>query len=346
MQEEVPLLPTDAEWIIGHKTTLAGEIPIISTKLTAKDILGSWKVRWGINRMEYKVAPGLYGVGEPGEDSPVLVTANYKMTFDRLRSELSGINAWVLVINTRGVNVWCSAGKGTFSASEIARMIFMTNLSWVVSHRTLVLPQLSAVGVAAHKLLKSGFRVVYGPVRACDLPDFLSAGMKASPQMRRVNFGFADRLVLIPMELVRIIKLVIAAYLFIFILNLLKIWSVSFSATIPYLGAIIAGCVLTPALLPWIPGRSFAWKGWLLGLIWAIAVILYFSPATLSGWSKALVYLLIFPALSSYLAVNFTGASTFTSLSGVQRELKVALPAAIISAGLGFVLLVLNQFIL
>ncbi|KUK53499.1 MAG: CO dehydrogenase/acetyl-CoA synthase gamma subunit (Corrinoid Fe-S protein) [Desulfotomaculum sp. 46_296] len=309
--------------------------------------MGSWKVRWGINRMEYKVPPGLYGVGEPGEDSPVLITANYKMTFDRLRKELSGVDAWVLIINTRGVNVWCSAGKGTFSAAEIARMIAVTNLSWVVSHRTLVLPQLSAVGVAAHKLLKmSGFRVIYGPVRACDLPDFLEAGMKASPQMRRVNFGFADRLVLIPMELVRVIKFVAAAYLVLFILNFLKIWSVSFVATLPYLGAVITGCVLTPALLPWIPGRSFAWKGWLLGLIWAIALILYSSPSIPSGWNRALVYLLILPALSSCLAVNFTGASTFTSLSGVRRELKVALPAAIISAGLGVILLVLTQFAL
>ena len=297
--------------------------------------------------MEYKVPPGLYGVGDPVEDSPVLVTANYKMTFDRLRKELSGVNAWVLVINTRGINVWCSAGKGTFSASEIARMIAMTNLSWVVSHRTLVLPQLSAVGVAAHRLLKmSGFRVVYGPVRACDLPDFLRAGMKATPQMRRINFGFADRLVLIPVELARVIKIVIAAYLVIFILNLLKIWSVSFTSTLPYLGAVITGCVLTPALLPWIPGRSFAWKGWLLGFLLAVAVILYSFPAMASDWNRALVYLLILPALSSYLAVNFTGSSTFTSLSGVQRELKVALPAAIISTGLGVILLVLNQFVL
>ena len=309
--------------------------------------MGSWKVRWGINRMKYKVPPGLYGVGEPGEDSPVLVTANYKMTFDRLRMELSGVNAWVLVINTKGINVWCSAGKGTFSASEIARMVAVTNLSRVISHRTLVLPQLSAVGVVAHKLLKmSGFKVIYGPVRACDLPDFLRAGMKASPQMRRVNFGFADRLVLIPIELVRVIKPVITAYLVIFILDLLKTWSVSFAATLPYLGAIITGCVITPALLPWIPGRSFAWKGWLLGLIWAVAVVLYSFPSVTSGLNRALVYLLILPALSSYLAVNFTGASTFTSLSGVQRELKVALPATIFSAGLGVVLLVLNQFIL
>lgn len=297
--------------------------------------------------MKYKVPPGLYGVGEPGEDSPVLVTANYKMTFDRLRMELSGVNAWVLVINTKGINVWCSAGKGTFSASEIARMVAVTNLSRVISHRTLVLPQLSAVGVVAHKLLKmSGFKVIYGPVRACDLPDFLRAGMKASPQMRRVNFGFADRLVLIPIELVRVIKPVITAYLVIFILDLLKTWSVSFAATLPYLGAIITGCVITPALLPWIPGRSFAWKGWLLGLIWAVAVVLYSFPSVTSGLNRALVYLLILPALSSYLAVNFTGASTFTSLSGVQRELKVALPATIFSAGLGVVLLVLNQFIL
>ncbi|RXM20875.1 acetyl-CoA synthase subunit gamma, partial [Citrobacter sp. AAK_AS5] len=84
---------------------------------------GRWRVRWNIKRMDYRVAPGLYAVGEPTADSPVLVTANYKLTFDGLRSELGGVDAWMLVLDTLGVNVWCAAGKGTFSTAELARRV-------------------------------------------------------------------------------------------------------------------------------------------------------------------------------------------------------------------------------
>lgn len=56
-----------------------------STHLTFHDILGSWKARWGINRMNYRVEPGLYRVGNPYESSPVLITANYKLSFVRAK---------------------------------------------------------------------------------------------------------------------------------------------------------------------------------------------------------------------------------------------------------------------
>ena len=81
------------------------EIMQTSTELTVSDILGTWKARWGINRMNYKVEPGLYCIGKPDSNSPVLVTANYKMSFDMLRKELNGIDAWILVLDTKGINV-------------------------------------------------------------------------------------------------------------------------------------------------------------------------------------------------------------------------------------------------
>ena len=68
-------------------------------------MLENWKVRWGIGRMSASVTPGIYGIGKPDANSPVLVTANYRLTFDALRKELSGISAWILVLDTRGVNV-------------------------------------------------------------------------------------------------------------------------------------------------------------------------------------------------------------------------------------------------
>ena len=88
----------------------AGPAPALSTRLTWRDVLGGWRVRWGIGRMRYMISPGLYRVGEPDRQSPVLVTANYKLTIDAVRCELAGLNMWLLVLDTKGVNVWCAAG--------------------------------------------------------------------------------------------------------------------------------------------------------------------------------------------------------------------------------------------
>ena len=128
------------------------------------------------------------------------------MSFDRLRKELAGFDAWILVLDTKGINVWCAAGKGAFGTGEIVHRIEATGLAGLVSHRTLILPQLGAPGVAANEVLKkSGFRVIYGPVRASDLKVFIEAGMKATKDMRAVKFDFMDRLVLTPVELAHVI---------------------------------------------------------------------------------------------------------------------------------------------
>jgi CO dehydrogenase/acetyl-CoA synthase gamma subunit (corrinoid Fe-S protein) len=89
-------------------------VPQVGTKLTRADRLGTWKARWDIGRMDYLVPPGLYAVGNPTPADPVLVTANYKMSYDIVRSVLEGRNVWLLVLETYGINVWCAAGKGTF----------------------------------------------------------------------------------------------------------------------------------------------------------------------------------------------------------------------------------------
>ena len=151
--------------------------------------------------MSYTVDPGLYAAGNPSPESPVLVTANYKLSFDMLRRELPGIDAWILVLDTKGINVWCAAGKGTFGTGELVRRVKAVKLESVVSHRRLVLPQLGAPGIQAHVVKQeSGFAVDFGPVRAADLPAYLRAGRKATPEMRAVRFGWRDRLELTPME--------------------------------------------------------------------------------------------------------------------------------------------------
>jgi hypothetical protein len=139
-----------------------------------KDHVGAFLVRVGIGRNNYKIAPGLYGVGNPGNDSPVLVTANYKLTFDTLRKELRGIDAWLLVLDTRGINVWCAAGKKTFSTEELVSRVRITELEKIVRHRELIVPQLGATGVAGYRVKKAcGFKVIWGPIKARDIRSFL-----------------------------------------------------------------------------------------------------------------------------------------------------------------------------
>ena len=325
---------------MGSVQTPMGEIPQISSSLTWADRMGSFKARWGIGRMHYTVEPGLYALGSPNAQSPVLVTANYKMSFDRLRESLPGHDAWVLVLDTQGINVWCASGKGSFGTKELVRRIQSSDLDRLVSHRNLILPQLSGPGVAAHEVKRlSGFKVVYGPIRAKDLPAFMEAGLKATPEMRIKTFTTWERIVLIPVELVNALKaLVIIVPVIVIISGFLgpggfweNILSYGLFSIPALLVAIMAGAVLTPLLLPWLPGRAFSLKGLLMGLLTA-ALLLVSRWGDLGAWEarlEILAWCLLALAVTTYLAMNFTGASTYTSLSGVKKEMRWALPLEI-----------------
>lgn len=315
-------------------------IPVVSTKLSIRDIIDGWKVRWGIGRSRYVVTPGLYACGKPTARSVVLVSANYKLSFDMLRKELAGIDAWILVLDTKGVNVWCAAGKGTFGTQELIRQVKNVGLASLVSHRTLILPQLGAPGVAAHEVAKAtGFRVVYGPVRAKDIPAFLAAGMKKNDAMRRVEFRLADRLAVAPIELVHAWPFAVAALLLSALFAAISgsSWLASFIKTaVLFISPLFIGALLFPCLLPVLPCRAFALKGAFLGLLWSAFAI----KISGLGVMEAIAYLLLATSLISYISMNFTGSSTFTNLTGATREVKIGLPIMIMAALTGLVVIV------
>lgn len=336
------------KWISDEISTSEGLVPRVKTKLTTEDKLGVFKVRFGINRMNYKINPGIYAVGTPDKDSPVLVSANYKLSFDSLRKELDGLNVWIMVLDTKGVNVWCAAGKGTFGTKEIINRISMVRLLGIVSHRTIILPQLGAPGVNAYEITKqTGFNVVYGPVRAEDIKEFLKSGMKATEEMREVKFNIKDRAVLTPVEFIGTLKIAVMIFGIMFIINLFAVNPFGLVDFYSLMGALLVGTVITPILLPWIPVRAFAAKGWILGLLWAAVVNI------INGWPnmpaygllKTVSYLLILPSVSAYCTMNFTGSSTYTSFSGVMKEMKAAIPFIIVSIVIGIILLLINCFI-
>jgi hypothetical protein len=341
------LSPCDHPWITGARDTPAGPVPVVSTRFGASERWGSWRARWGIGRMKYNVPPGLYGVGSPDAWSAVFVTCNYKMTFDRVRRALAGRDGWILVLDTRGINVWCAAGKGTFGTGELVNRIASTRLAAVVSHRTLVLPQLGASGVAAHEIAKqTKFRVIYGPVRVEDLPAFLDAGMKASTGMRRARFALRDRVILIPEEVAAIVInkavwVILALWMAGFLG--LKIFSFDLPAV---LGALLIGAVAVPIFLPWIPVRPFSLKGALLGVVFAAVLVAFRGwPASPAGWFGAGSYFLALPALSAFTAMGFTGTSPITSLSGVVKEMKTAVPLIVLSLVLGVAAMVTSAIV-
>jgi hypothetical protein len=303
-------------------------------------------MRWGIGRTRYSIAPGLYAIGNPTDESPVLVTANYKMTFDIVRRDMHDHNAWILVLDTKGVNVWCAAGKGTFGTEELIHQVQSTKLNQVVSHRTLIVPQLGAPGVICHKVSKAcGFKVIYGPVRSTDLPRFILNDNTATDDMRRVNFDLIDRLVLTPVELVNMRTQILWSLVVLFILggigadiySLSAAWSRGGAAIITGLVGVFTGAVVVPALLPWLPGHAFAMKGAVAGLI--IGFIGAAALHTSLSWMNALALIMAITSISSWCAMHFTGSSTYTSPSGVEKEMRQAIPAqaaALFVAGLSW----------
>jgi hypothetical protein len=334
----------DQYFVTGQLETLAGPVPVVPAELTWRDRRGGYKVRWGIGRYTYTVDPGLYAVGAPTDLSPVLVTANYKLTFDALRRTLTGRDAWILVLDTRGINVWCAAGKGTFGTAELTSRVNSTGLALLVSHGVLVLPQLGATGVAAHLVRRAtGFRCVWGPVRATDLPAFLDARMRATRDMRTVTFPLRDRLVLMPVEAVNVLGLTLAVAAGAAVVGGIGpgFYSISRAlerspiAAAAAFAAIVSGTVVTPVLLPWLPSRMFAEKGAAVGIAAALLIDAAFwsAHAPLSLAAAGLVAVVG----SSFAGMNYTGTSTFTSLHGVEKEMRLVMPwqalGALLAAG-------------
>jgi hypothetical protein len=309
-------------WIVGSVAVEGRSVPVVSTRLSRKDAWGAVKVRWNIGRDRYAVPPGLYAAGVPTAESSVLVTANYKLSFDTLRKNLPGIDAWILVLDTKGINVWCAAGKGTFGTRELEQRIMKVKLEEAVSHRTLILPQLGAPGVSAPEVKKAtGWTVKYGPVRAEDIPAYLEAGQRKDDAMREVRFLLPDRMAVAPVELVQgwpVLLAVLAASVLAGLPFTRGYGARLFSFFIPLAGGLLVAVFGFPALLPYLPFRAFALKGAVLGMVWGAASSLVAGASALSA---AGVVLLVTP-LAAFIAMNFTGATTFTSQPGAALEVR------------------------
>lgn len=288
-------------------------------------------VRLGINRDHYRVSPGLYALGNPHDKSPVIVTSNYKLTFDIVRKEMTEHSCWILVLETYGINVWCAAGKKSFSSEETARRVKEVQLSKIVSHRTIIIPQLAAPSVAAHKLKGlCGFKGVFGPIRARDLPEFIDNKMTAAPEMRQVFFPLVQRLDVAMVEVYGARKFLGWCLLICFILAGFGpggfsaqgiLWS-GLGAFAVVISGFISGAFVVPSVLHLLPARAFAVKGLITGSAAGLILGISLARSLPEGFAAVAGT----AAMSSWFAMHYTGSTPFTSLSGVDREMKIYMP--------------------
>jgi hypothetical protein len=332
--------------------TPVGEIKVISNELLPKDKKEHYGVMWGYKRNDYMIKPGIYALGNPKATSPVLVSCNYKLTFDTLRKDLNGLDCWILILETNGVNVWCASGKGIFGTEELIRRIKKTKLEALVTHKMLIIPQLGASGVSISKLkAETGFRGIFGPIRSEDIKEFINNKFKPSEGMRQVKFDFKDRAKLTPLNFVQNFKYYLFALALLLIINIvgslakgleISIIKATLVQSIPALCGVIVAAVVFPLTLPLLPFKSFSLKGVTLSAIfvaiWFWTMNYLHIPITMNF----IGYSLIISALITNICLSFTGSTTYTSFSGVVKETLWALPLCILFAVIGIAMMIMN----
>jgi NAD-dependent dihydropyrimidine dehydrogenase PreA subunit len=245
--------------------------------------------------LPHATKPGLRRIGNPTPDAPVLVTGNYALTVRRLERELRGRDLWLLVANSRGINVWCAAGGGHFTHHDVIAAIRAERLAERVDHRRLVLPQLAATGIERRPIADAtGFEARWGPARLEDLPGFLDRHCKVKASDRVMRFPAWERAELAAMWAVPIAA--IAAL----VLALLFGGGAAVAAVVVVATAVF-GIFLAQPVVP-IVGR-FAW----LTFIGAAAV------ATAAGAGALL--LAGAAQLPAIVGLAVTGAATVAILS-------------------------------
>lgn len=137
---------------------------------------------------------GLISIGNPDRNSPVFLTGNYILTLLRVKRAIGG-SAYLLAANSRGINVWCAATGGHLTDHDVISALKTSGIEQLVDHRDVILPQLAGTGINATTVKKkTGWKVIWGPVYAKDIPAFMRNNLQKTPEMREVEFPLRQRI--------------------------------------------------------------------------------------------------------------------------------------------------------
>jgi NAD-dependent dihydropyrimidine dehydrogenase PreA subunit len=275
---------------------------------------------------------GLIRIGTPDRSAPVLLTCNFKLTVERVKRALDGVDAYLLVANSRGVNVWCAATGGLLTNHDVVSVLKTSGIEDLVDHREVILPQLAATGIEGKVVReKTGWKVAWGPVRADAIPAFLSRGLTATKAMRTVTFPRTARL---EMAVAWAFPISLLALL------LLPLWP---AGVLPLAGLVWAASLLIFMGFPLyerylhVKGRNVGFVLFDFGargvplILWGFFLLGLFAYGALAGelsWGFALRWSVASLAVLLILGLDLTG-STPVYKSGLHEDrlLEIALDA-------------------
>ncbi len=215
----------------------------------------------------------------------MFVTCNFDLTVRRVIKALAGMDCYLLVAPSKGINVWCAAGGGMFNAHSVTSVVKTSRIGDKVDHRRLILPQLSAPGIDVARVEReSGWHCTFGPVYARDIPAYAAGRYHKTDDMRQAKFPLKDRIEMAVMW-AGTLSAVAVIPIAIFSLGSLPgalalIWSFSFFVLVFY-----------EPVMRYVPGAVGLIKTALLGLAGVAIIAAYgltlgdWSSASIAGWS-------------------------------------------------------------
>jgi 2-polyprenyl-3-methyl-5-hydroxy-6-metoxy-1,4-benzoquinol methylase len=298
------------------------------------------------------IEPGIYQSGNPNEKSPIIVTANYEFTYIKVMRDLKGLDAWVLCVDSNGINVWCAARGNDFGNKQLLEVVEATEIKSITQRKTLLLPQLSAGGVAIPQLPKNSgsfpFRVRYGPVWSKQIPQFLEENPAQKPdRMKLAKFTLYHRIraslthISFLFRKIFILPLIVLVLLLPIITWFNKLWWVGELAL-----WIITANIVVALFFPISRfTRRFIFKGILFGVINIFLLgglsFLIHNDIYYVLWQLGFYFWITF-----FSTMSFSGYSMATSPREIQEEYpifnltnKILMILSIICLALGFLFL-------
>jgi|GEM_PF-1307135 NAD-dependent dihydropyrimidine dehydrogenase PreA subunit len=245
----------------------------------------------------------LYKINNPNRGSPVIITGNYELTVRRVAKALQGLDCWLLICDSRGINVWCSSLSGHFSEKNIIHAIELTHLSKYISHKKIILPQLCAPGVNIQLIRqKTGFIPIFGPVYIEYIKDFLNKNKEES-ELRKVRFDVWQRIEMAISSPIILVNVLAIIYLFIdlskflFILPIIYFIAMIHAIIYPYrpvkkipLWALLYSLCATGIIISFFLLFQFFNFTWSIGIAITIGIGIFYLINEFEGWSPLVKY--------------------------------------------------------
>jgi len=308
---------------VGFTTLLAdhllgdGQISIPSKKERVPGKYGKRRLFLTFLEMIFRLFPhpepvGLYKVGNPDESSLVLLTGNYELTLRRVVRSLKGRDCWLLVCDSRGINIWCSTLAGHFNTASIVRAIESSHLDSKVSTRKILLPQLCAANVSLSEIeAQTGFSGGFGPVRIEDLGEYLRN--PGNVEIRQVSFPLKSRLEM------AMGTLFIPAVLAVILLNFIDPDALLFVIPLLLLISLVNGMLFPYRFVRGVRWWSLIYGSLVFGGAWAAGSFLF--------GQQGFFYPLVFGIAALYFVNEFEGWSPLVkfSMSGAYEKAQIEL---------------------